>query len=216
MNGKDLGLLFGGFVIGAAVGFMFREKRQMNEVTPKEFFDLAKKSGGEASVNMKFTPSQSETIQKPQPQMSPFQFDTAQQQPNIHQNPFESTKQPQMPKFQFDLTEEDKARLANDLARSLYDIKKKRENGEELTKNELAILDINEKRIGMLKNMIASLEDMLANTSISSLSKNESSTYRTLKEQKKYGVKLSEIEEKALSLLEEANTRRMQAQQENK
>jgi hypothetical protein len=158
MNGRDLGLLFGGFVIGVATGLMFREKKQMNEVTPKEFFDVAKKSGGEAAVTMKFTPFQSKSNEEP-------------------------------------------------------------------TKKESEIADLcdQEKYVQALSQMIKSLEtrlkweyrDHFQSQEYWSLHNDEELTYAYLKRRKEDGlIALSDIEEKALSLLEEFNAKRVHRQQE--
>ena len=183
MNRRDLGLLFGGFIVGAITGLAFREKREMKEISPKEFFDMAKKNGGEASVTMKFKPAESEQVPQHQAPVIPPQMAYQMAQYN-----------------QGELSEENKARIARDVAKSLSDLKKKRDNGEELTQDESMILDAADKKDVMVKMMIPNLESRLRTNNVF-LSQDETFLYRQLKEQKGYGVELSDNEEKAFELL---------------
>ena len=188
MNRRDLGFLVSGFIVGAITGLAFREKREMKEISPKEFFDMAKKNGGAASVTMKFKPAESEQVPQHQVPVVPphMAYQMAAQMP---------------PQFnQGELSEEDKARIARDVAKALSDIKKKRDNGEELSQGESTILNAADKKDVMVKMMIPNLESRLRTNNVF-LSQDETFLYRQLKEQKGYGVELSDNEEKAFELL---------------
>ena len=87
-----------------------------------------------------------------------------------------------------------------DVAKALSDIKKKRDNGEELSQGESTILDAADKKDVMVKMMIPNLESRLRTNNVF-LSQDETFLYRQLKEQKGYGVELSDADEKAFELL---------------
>ena len=178
MNRRDLGLLFGGFIVGAITGLAFREKREMKEISPKEFFDMAKKNGGEASVTMKFKPAESEQVPQHQAPVVP----------------------PTMAQYnQGELSEELQDKLIDQGAKMVADLRRKRDNGEEMTADELYLLNASDDQRGM-QFMKASLEARL-NSNTLELNSNELSTYKILKARKKHGS-LTKVEGEVLELLD--------------
>jgi gas vesicle protein len=177
MNRRDLGLLVGGFIVGAITGLAFREKKEMKEISPKEFFDMAKKNGGEASVTMKFKPAESEQV----PQQAPV-------------------APPTMAQYnQGELSEELQDKMIDQSAKIVADLRRKRDNGEEMTEGELQLLGAISDERGM-QFMKASLEARL-NCDTLELNPNELSTYKILKARKQYGP-LTKVETEVLELLD--------------